>query len=68
MAVFYAEQELLRKEIKTPEEKLKEIEKVTIDDIQKIAQDIFKPEKLNLAVIGPVQDKEEEIQKILNSW
>jgi len=56
-ASFYATQELLTNEILTLEEKLGKINKVTVDDIQRVAKDIFKPEKLNLALIGPFKDK-----------
>ena len=45
---------------------LKQIEKVTSDDIIRIANKFFKADKLNLAVIGPVQDKDgDQINKIL---
>jgi len=35
-----------------------------VDDVQTVAQDIFKEEKLNLAIIGPYKD-EERFKKIL---
>jgi len=57
-ASFYAAQELLEKNILTPQEKFKKIDAVTVADIKKIAEDIFVPEKLNLAVIGPVEEKD----------
>jgi len=57
-ASFYATQELLEKRILTQEEIFKKIDKVSANDIVKVARDIFKPEKLNLALIGPVKDKE----------
>ena len=63
-ASFYGLQELLEKEILTPEEIFKKIDKVSQDDILKVAKDIFKPEKLNLALIGPFQDKN-KFQKLL---
>jgi len=63
-ASFYGLQELLKKEILTPEEIFKKIDKVTQDDILKVAKDIFQPEKLNLALIGPFQDKN-KFQKLL---
>ena len=50
-------QELLEKNILTPEEKFKKIDEVSVDDIKKIAEDIFLPEKLNLAVIGRLRKK-----------
>ena len=56
-AFFYAGQELLENKISTPEEIFKEIDKVSVNDILKVAKDIFKPERLNLALIGPFKDK-----------
>ena len=55
-ASFYGLQELLEKDILTPEEKFKKIDEVSVDDIKKIAEDIFLPEKLNLAIIGPFEE------------
>lgn len=63
-AIFYANQELLRKEILPLEEIIKRIDKVTTKDIQKVAQDIFIPPKLNLAIIGKFKD-EKPFKKIL---
>ncbi|MEA3453223.1 MAG: pitrilysin family protein [Patescibacteria group bacterium] len=57
LASFYSGQELLRNEILTPQEIFKEIDKVKAEDILAVAQDIFKSEKLNLALIGPFKDK-----------
>ena len=57
IANFYGGQELLKKEIKTLEEKIKEIKKVTAIDIQRMAKTIFKTKNLNLAIIGPYKDK-----------
>jgi len=56
-AAFYAGQELLENKILTPEEIFKEIDKVSINDILKVAKDIFQPSNLNLAFIGPFKDK-----------
>lgn len=63
-ASFYGLQELLRKEISTPEEIYKKIDKITQNDILKIAKDIFRSGKLNLALIGPFKDKN-KFQKLL---
>ena len=50
----------------TPEEKLEMIDKVSVDDIKKVAEDIFKSEKLNLSVIGQIEETEKaNIEKIL---
>lgn len=56
-ASFYTGQELLTGKILTPKEKFARIDKVTVNDIQKAAKEIFQPEKLNLALIGPHKDK-----------
>jgi len=64
-ASFVAFQELFTNEILTLEEKFAKIEAVTVNDIQRVAQDIFKPEKLNLALIGPFKDKN-RFDKILS--
>ena len=63
-ASFYAGQELLEKKILTPEEIFAKIDKVTAEDILKVAKDIFQPKKLNLALIGPFKDKA-KFQKLL---
>lgn len=66
-ASFYANQEILKGKIITPEERLAGIEAVKAEDIIRVARDIFKNEKLNLALIGPVKKKDEEgFKKILN--
>jgi len=57
-ASFYAAQELLEGKILTPEEKFEAIDQISVNDIKKVAEDIFAPEKLNLAVIGPVQNED----------
>ena len=65
-ASFYTGQELLEKKILTPEEIFKKIDQVSQDDILKVAKDIFQPQKLNLALIGPFKDKKtfEKLLKI----
>jgi len=59
-ASFYAMQEVMGQELLTPEEKLKMLDKVSINDIKKVAEDIFQNEKLNLAVIGPIKKSNEQ--------
>jgi len=56
-ASFYANQELFKKKILTLEEIYTKIKKVSKRDILKVAQDIFRPQNLNLALIGPFKDK-----------
>ncbi|MEX2052205.1 MAG: pitrilysin family protein, partial [Candidatus Paceibacterota bacterium] len=48
IANFYGGQELLKREIKYSNDKAKQIRAVTADDIAKLANEIFKDEKLNL--------------------
>src|SRR3972149_8952845 len=62
---FFGERALFHGSIETPEEVLEKIEKVTIGDVVRVAKDIFKKQKLNLAIIGPFKDKE-KFSKILN--
>jgi len=64
-ASFVGSQELLTGDILTLEQKFAKIEKVTVNDIQRVAKDIFKPSKLNLALIGPFKDKS-KFEKLLN--
>ncbi|MEK7664829.1 MAG: pitrilysin family protein [Patescibacteria group bacterium] len=66
LASFYSLQELLEENILTAEEKFKKIDEVSISDINKVANDIFLQEKLNLAVIGPFEKKDKyKLEKIL---
>lgn len=64
IANFYGSQELLKKELKTLDEKIKSIKKVTSKDISKMAKIIFKTSKLNLAIVGPFKDST-QFSKIL---
>lgn len=48
--------EILHQPLKTPTQVIKELQKVTPRDIQKVARDIFQNKKLNLAFIGPKRD------------
>jgi len=63
-ASFYASQELLENRILTSKQILEKINKVTRADVLRLAKDIFRPENLNLALIGPFKDKE-KFQKLL---
>ena len=40
---------------------IKEVNKVTREDIMQVAKEIFLEQKLNLALIGPLKDKEQDI-------
>jgi len=56
-ASYTGSQELLQGKILTPAREREMIEKVTQNDILKVAKEIFQPSKLNLALIGPFKDK-----------
>lgn len=64
MAGFAAIQEMDAGKILTPGEKLARIDAVTADDLQRVANDVFTDDKLNLALIGPFKNKE-MFEKIL---
>jgi len=66
-ASFYTGQELLTQKILTPEEEIKEINKVTLDDIRKTSREIFRPDKLNLALIGPSKENKQYLRLLNNS-
>jgi len=59
LAEFYGFQELLTREVLTPDEEVKNIQKVSAEEVQEVANDIFTDDKLNLAVIGPVGEEKD---------
>ena len=64
-AGFLGGQEVLRKDLKTPEDVIKEIKTVTADEIKFVAERIFKNEGLNLAIVGKFKD-DKEFKSILH--
>ena len=56
IAGFLVGQELMKRKIETPEKILAQVDKVSANDIMRVAGEIFVNEKLNLAMIGPVED------------
>jgi len=58
LASWVGMQEILRKEILTPEQVFAKVDKVTAADLARVARDILQPAKLNLALIGPFKEKE----------
>ncbi|MDZ4205867.1 MAG: pitrilysin family protein [Patescibacteria group bacterium] len=65
IAEFYANQEVTNGKPKIPQEFEKAIRKVTPRDIMKVAKDIFRNDKLNLAIVGNVADQK-VIKKVLS--
>lgn len=63
-ASFFGAQELLEGKILTLEEINDRISKVSQSDVQRVAKNIFQPKNLNLALIGPFENKN-SFEKIL---
>ncbi len=61
---FLVDQEALKGEIALPEERSGKIDAVTSEDVRRVAKMIFRPERLNLAIIGP-QKSVKKLEKML---
>lgn len=64
IAEFLGGQEVIENKILSPEEILKKIDAVTSAQIQGLAREIFAPEKINLALVGPF-DKKGKFEELL---
>ena len=58
LIMFGLRREVLESETPDPQEVLAELDKVTAEDVQRVAQDVIDGRGLNLAVIGPFDDAE----------
>ena len=56
VAGWYGAQDVLTGKIMTIDDVKRAIENVSVEDISRVAGDLFKAEKLNLAIVGPVKD------------
>lgn len=65
LAEWYGTKELLQGQIETPKQVFEKIDKVTLDDIKRVADRVLDPKKANLAIIGPFKD-EERFLKLIN--
>jgi predicted Zn-dependent peptidase len=66
VASWVGRQEILEDRVLSLDEVLEEIEAVTAEEVQRVAQRLFRQEKLNLAVVGPYEsDKEEGFRSLL---
>ena len=54
---FYGGQEIMREDVKTPKEVEKEIQKVTAEEVHKLAKQIFTEKNLSLALVGNIADQ-----------
>ena len=63
IASFFGTKKILQNKIMTPQEIIGKIEAVTTEEIMELAKNIFTPDKLNFALIGPFEQK--DFQNIL---
>lgn len=64
--LWVGEQEIALKRIKSQRDILEEVNKVTIEDLKRVAKDIFRSSKLSLAVVGPLpSETQSEIVDLL---
>src|SRR5690606_25041408 len=53
---YFGQEALLTKKIEVPDELYERINKVTVEDVYKAAEDVFKLKNLNIAILGPYED------------
>lgn len=64
LAEYFGTMFVLDRKIETFEEYLENIEKVTLEDIQEVAKELFQPNLFNLQIIGPFKQTE-KFDKVL---
>ena len=64
MIMFGLRREVLEGKAEEPEEVLAGIDAVTVEDVQRVAEDVIGQNGLNLALIGPFDDAE-RFEKLL---
>jgi predicted Zn-dependent peptidase len=64
VAGYFAQAEILEKKIEIPEEIIAKIDKITVEDVEAVAQKYFKEKQLNLAIIGNFDDRQ-RFEKLL---
>ena len=65
MILFGLRNEVLEGELREPDDVIAGLDAVTIEDIQRVAQDIVREDRLNFALIGPFDDPD-RFQKLLS--
>jgi len=58
VALFYGRRQILQGKTISPENIVKKIDSVTKDELTSLASDLFHQDKLSLAVVGPVKEKD----------
>ena len=66
LASWYARQELLEPEVLEPEEALTRIDSVQAEHIRNMAQAMFRPDRLNLAIVAPFSDNGDRFRQTVN--
>ncbi|HYY76742.1 MAG TPA: pitrilysin family protein [Gaiellaceae bacterium] len=56
MILFGLRDEVLEGRLREPEEVLAALDRVSLEDVQRVAQDVIRDERLNFALIGPFDD------------
>ena len=57
VASWLGGQEILTAEVLTPDEVIRRIDAVTLDDLKTLADELIRTDKLRLSVVGPVTDE-----------
>ncbi len=64
MAEFYGKQEVYRGKIELPAERLAKYRAVSLEDVKRVANEIFDTERMAVAAIGPYETKEALLKEI----
>ncbi len=64
---WFLEQAAFRKSIQNPADAFKEIDKVTAEQVKAVARELFVPEKVSFAVVGPYRS-EKMFSKIISKF
>ena len=66
MAAWFARQELLGPEVLYPEQVLAYFDAVQPGDVQRVAQTVFRPERLNVAIVGPFENGAQQLRESMS--
>jgi predicted Zn-dependent peptidase len=64
-AFYYGRRLLLENKIEDPKEYLNKIDKVSKEEVIFLSKELFRSERLNLALIGPISNQHGEIESLL---
>lgn len=64
VAALFATSKVIEDKILTPKEIMQRVDSITLEDLQRVAGEIFRESQLNLAIIGPYKD-EERFKKLM---